>query len=152
MPRIIRMKADRRGALGDNRYRDFAEGRTYVEAEQTGPEGTVSPFLTDQFLRAGEAVEVDADKAPAKAEPPAGAAAEKAAAEKAAAEKAAAEKAAASDSDGDDKPLAEKTVDELKALASELDIEGRSKLTTKDDLVAAIEEALAKKAAATDGE
>ena len=139
MTRIIRMKADRRGSLGDGRYRDFAEGETYVESENTGPDDTVSPFLADQFVGAGDAVEVDASDAPVKTATTTaeiGATRDDDTAEKAAAEKA--------DDSSDD--LDEKTGDELRDIAKDLDIEGRSKLTTNDALIAAIRTARAEKA------
>ena len=144
MPTLIRFNKARRGNLGGNRYRDFEEGETYAVDEKAGPPDTITPFLADQFVDAGDAVEVDADDAPVKSTETLTQTPDDDEAEKAAAEKAAAEKAAAS---SDDKPLAEKTVEELKEMASELEIDGRSKLTTKDDLVEAIEKARAEKAA-----
>ena len=128
MPRLIRMTATRRGALGDGRYRVFRKGDTYVESETTGPDDTVSPFLADQFVGADDAVEVDTADAPAKT---AATAAETGATVDD-------PRAPAGDPKTDADDLDEKTVEDLREIAGDLEIEGRSKLTTKDQLVDAI--------------
>lgn len=54
--RVIRMTAERRGGLGEGKYRTFTEGETYV-VDAAGTNG-VPAFLAEQFLKAGEAKEV----------------------------------------------------------------------------------------------
>ena len=59
------MTAKRRGTLGGTHRRTFESGETYVVAEVTGPPDTISEYLADQFVDAGEAEEVDAATATA---------------------------------------------------------------------------------------
>lgn len=147
MPTIIKMNDQRRGNLGGGRYRTFEEGETYTVTETAGAPDTVTPFLAQQFVDAGEADEVDADEAPTKARTEA-VSDTPSLTERVVVEDAVdghpevkitdvvdAAEAATEDPNAD---LAEMTVEDLRAEASHLEIAGRSKLTTSDALTEAI--------------
>ena len=54
-PQLITMSESRRGALGGARYRDFEAGETYAVTEAAAEPNTVTPYLAEQFVKAGVA-------------------------------------------------------------------------------------------------